>query len=117
MDNLAHTLAGASTEDLATWRRFVDRAGAAAIASWLSPRAIIACVLGDTEFATAALELLRQPDSPGAIQVTAAFPELAALAAPAPAQIEHDPPPIACEARPLLDHIATRLLGAKLRGL
>lgn len=117
MDDLAHALAGASAEDLASWRRFVDRAGAAAIAGWLSPRAIIACVLGDTAFATAALELLRQPDSPGAIQVTAAFPELAALAALAPAQIEHDPPPVAREARPLLDHIATRLLGTKLRGL
>ncbi|CAN5206194.1 hypothetical protein BH11MYX1_BH11MYX1_25870 [soil metagenome] len=117
MDDLARALAGASSEDLATWRRFVDRAGTAAIASWLSPRAISVCVLGDTAFATAALELLRPPESPGAIQLAAAFPELAALAAPAPAQIEHDPPPVGSEARPLLDHIATRLLGTKLRGL
>ncbi len=117
MDDLAHALAGATPDDLAAWRRFIDRAGAQAIASWLSPRAISAVVLGDTAFAAAALELLREPDSPGAIQVTAAFPELAALAAPAPAQIEHDPPPAGREARPLLDHIATRLLGTKLRGL
>lgn len=117
MDDLARALQDASTDDLVTWRRFVERAGAAAIASWLSPRAITACVLGDTAFAAEALELLRQPDSPGALQVLAAFPELAALAAPGPPQIEHDAPRAGGEGRPLLDHIATRLLGTKLRGL
>ena len=117
MDDLAHALSAASPEDLATWRRFVARAGAGAVASWLSPRAIVACVLGDTEFAAAALELLRTPDHAGAIQVAAAFPEAVALAHPAPPQVEHDPPAPGREPRPLLDHVATRLLGTKLAAL
>ncbi|MEO8554687.1 MAG: hypothetical protein ABI678_32140, partial [Kofleriaceae bacterium] len=117
MDDLAHALSAASPQDLATWRRFVASAGAGAVASWLSPRAIVACVLGDTEFAAAALELLRTPDHAGAIQVAAAFPEVVALAHPAPAQVEHDPPAPGREPRPLLDHVATRLLGTKLAAL
>src|SRR5439155_8211694 len=52
-------------------------------------------------------------DGPGAACVTAAFPEVAALAAAMPLQVEHDPG----SERPLLDHIATRLLGRKLAGL
>jgi len=113
VDDLAHALAAASPDDLATWRRLLARAGAAAVASWLSPRAIVACVLGDTAFAAAALELLRTPEQPGADQIAAAFPEAVALAHPAPPQVEHD----AVSNRPLLDHIATRLLGMKLAGL
>jgi len=113
VDDLAHALATASPEDLSTWRRLVARAGAAAVASWLSPRAITACMLGDTAFAAAALELLRAPEQPGGEQVAAAFPEAVALAHPAPAQIEHE----AGSNRPLLDHVATRLLGMKLAGL
>jgi len=66
----------------------------------------------DTEVATVALEALRT-DSPARTQVIAAFPEVVALAAPAPTPVEHDPG----DGRPLLDHIATRLLGRKLRGL
>jgi SAM-dependent methyltransferase len=103
-----------TAEDLASWRRLVDRVGAATVAGWLSPSAITACVFGDTAFAAAALELLRVPEQPGAVQVAAAFPEAVALASPAPPQIEHDP---AAGGRPLLDHIATRLLGRKLLGL
>jgi SAM-dependent methyltransferase len=114
VDDLLRALMGASPDDVSAWRRLVDRAGAAAIASWLAPRALTACVLGDTRFAAAALELLRAPESPGAIQVAAAFPEAAALAHPAPPQIEHDPSPLG---RPLLDHVATRVLGTKLAGL
>jgi SAM-dependent methyltransferase len=81
-------------------------------------------MLGDTQFAAAALETLRTPESPAATQVTAAFPEVAALAYPAPPQVEHDRPVIdtsrgsrGAQPRPLLDHIATRLLGRKLAGL
>jgi SAM-dependent methyltransferase len=85
-----------------------------------------ACILGDTRFAAGALEMLRATDSPAAQHVIAAFPEVAALAHPAPAQIEHDPPVLLAAApgatrqalpRPLLDHIASRLLGKKLVGL
>ncbi|HEY5948352.1 MAG TPA: methyltransferase domain-containing protein, partial [Kofleriaceae bacterium] len=110
-------------DDLATWRRVVDRAGAAAVVSWLSPRALTSVMLGDTKFAAAALETLRAEGSPAAQQVLAAFPYAAALAHPAPPQIEHDPPvlePIGsrqAQPRPLLDHIATRMLGKKLAGL
>jgi SAM-dependent methyltransferase len=117
VDDLLRALSAASPDDLAAWRRLVDRAGARAIASWLSPRALVACVLGDTRFAADALELLRVPESAGAIQVTAAFPEAAALAYPAPPQIEHDAPAGPGESRPLLEHVATRLLGKKLAGL
>jgi SAM-dependent methyltransferase len=91
----------------------IDRAGAAEVASWLSPRGLQACVLGDTRFAAAALELLRSPESSGAQQLAIAFPEVVALAHPAPPQVEHD----AGSDRPLLDHVATRLLGQKLAAL
>jgi SAM-dependent methyltransferase len=91
----------------------IDRAGAAEVASWLSPRGMQACVLGDTRFAAAALELLRSPESSGAQQLAIAFPEIVALAHPAPPQVEHD----AGSDRPLLDHVATRLLGQKLAAL
>jgi len=102
-----------TAEDLASWRQLVQRVGTSAAASWLSPTAITACVLGDTAFAAAALELLRTPDDPGAVQVAAAFPEVVALAYPQPLQIEHDPG----SSRPLLDHVATRVLGKRLAGL
>jgi SAM-dependent methyltransferase len=100
----------------------IERAGVATVTSWLSPRALVACMLGDTRFAAAALETLRLPDSPAAQQVAAAFPEVIALAHPAPPQVEHDPPEVHVgtiqrQPRPLLDHIATRLLGRKLAGL
>ncbi|HEX4454891.1 MAG TPA: hypothetical protein VH143_28720, partial [Kofleriaceae bacterium] len=72
-------------------------------------------MLADTRFCAAALELLRAPESAGARQVAAAFPEAVALAYPAPPQLEHDAP--AGDGRPLLDHIATRLFGNKLAGL
>lgn len=125
MDDLLRALSTASTEDLAAWRRLVDRAGAAAVASWLAPKALTACMLGDTRFAAAALETLRSEGSPAALQVSAAFPEAAALASPAPPQIEHDPPSAVdtavgsrqAQPRPLLDHIATRLFARKLAGL
>ncbi len=91
----------------------VARAGAPAVAGWLSPAALRACMLGDTRFAAAALETLRTPDSAAARQVGEAFPEVVALAHPAPPQVEHDPG----TSRPLLDHVATRLLGEKLAGL
>jgi SAM-dependent methyltransferase len=68
--------------------------------------------------------MLRAEGSPAAQQVIAAFPEVAALAHPAPPQVEHDPPIVdtrggsrASQPRPLLDHIASRLLGRKLPGL
>jgi SAM-dependent methyltransferase len=94
----------------------VERAGAAQVASWLTPRALVACMLGDTRFAAAALDTLRVPDSAAALQVAQAFPEVLALAHPAPPQVEHDPP-TGAQPRPLLDHIAMRLLGKKLAGL
>src|SRR6187402_1039566 len=80
-------------------------------------------MLGDTRFAAAALETLREEGSSAAQQVIAAFPLASTLAHPAPPQIEHDPPTLAAvgskqaQPRPLLDHIATRLLGRKLAGL
>jgi SAM-dependent methyltransferase len=119
VDDLLKALSTASADDLAAWRRLVARAGAPVVAGWLSPSALIACVLGDTEFAAAALEALRAPDSPAAHQLIAAFPEVAALGSPAPPQIEHDVAPTTDpkQLRPLLDHIATRLLGKKLAGL
>src|SRR5689334_22063472 len=94
----------------------VERAGAAQVASWLTPRALVACMLGDTRFAAAALETLRVPESAAALQVVQAFPEVLALAHPAPPQVEHDPP-TGAQPRPLLDHVATRMLGKKLAGL
>jgi SAM-dependent methyltransferase len=111
-EQLLHALTRASPEDLAAWRRLVDRAGPAALATWLSPPAVVAAALADTAFAAALLEALRDGGA-AAASCAAAFPEAAALAAPMPAQVEHDPG----TDRPLLDHVATRLLGRKLRGL
>jgi SAM-dependent methyltransferase len=111
-DELLRVLSSASAEDLAAWHRLVARVGPTTVATWLSPWALIAAMLADTAFATAMLETLRG-DSAAAGCVTAAFPEVAALAAAMPAQVEHDPG----TELPLLDHIATRLLGRKLRGL
>ena len=96
--------------DATAWRALVDKVGPTTLASWLSPPALIAATLADTAFAAAVLEGLR---GDGAAAVIAAFPETAALAAPMPAQVEHDPG----SDRPLLDHVATRILGAKLLGL
>ncbi|HEY1813104.1 MAG TPA: methyltransferase [Kofleriaceae bacterium] len=100
--------------ELDAWQ-LAERVGADAACGALSPAALAACMLADTRFAAAALELLRAPDSAGARQVATAFPEAVALAYPAPAQLEHDAP--ASDGRPLLDHIATRLLGTKLAAL
>jgi hypothetical protein len=58
------------------------------------------------------LEALRTTD-PIAARFVAAFPETIALATPMPLQVEHDTE----SDRPLLDHVATRMLGRKLRGL
>ena len=96
-----------------TARGIVERAGLEAVATWLSPAALRAAMLADTELAAAMLELLRREGSEAAAGVAAAVPEAAALAAVAPAQVEHD---VGTE-RPLLDHVATRLLGRKLCGL
>src|SRR5262245_7132687 len=111
-EQLLRALTTASPEDLAAWRRLVERAGPRALATWLSPPALVAAALADTAFAAALLEALRDGGAPAA-GAAAAFPEAFALAAPMPAQVEHD----AGTDRPLLDHIATRLLGRKLRGL
>ena len=108
-DDLLRALATASSEEVAAWRSLVDRVGPATIAAWLSPSALVAATLADTELAAALLESLRDGSEP----MAAAFPEAAALAVPMPAQVEHD----AGTDRPLLDHVATRLLGRKLRGL
>ncbi|MEJ7604249.1 MAG: methyltransferase [Kofleriaceae bacterium] len=108
-DDLWRALASASPEEHLAWRSLVGRVGPATIAAWLSPSALIAATLADTELAAALLESLRHGGEP----MAAAFPEAAALAAPMPVQVEHD----AGTDRPLLDHISTRLLGRKLRGL
>jgi SAM-dependent methyltransferase len=105
-------LTTASPDDLAAWRRLVERVGVRTIATWLSPDALRAATLVDTEFATEVLEALRT-DGPLAASVAVAFPETVALAAPMPTQVEHD----TATDRPLLDHVATRMLGQKLRGL
>ena len=110
--NALEALATATDEDRAAWHRLVDRAGPHGLASWLSPHALRAAMLADTPLCAALLDALRS-DGPTSAAVIAAFPEVAALAAPAPAQVEHD----AGTDRPLLDHVATRLLGRKLRGL
>ncbi len=112
MTELLGMLTFAPPEDLAAWRRLVDRVGPATLATWLSPHALVAATLADTSFAHALLDALRT-DGPAAIAIGAAFPETVALAAPMPTQVEHD----AGSERPLLDHIAARLLGRKLRGL
>ncbi|MDX2090800.1 MAG: methyltransferase [Kofleriaceae bacterium] len=82
------------------------------LAGWLSPAAMRAVMLADTQVASSMLEGLRE-NGAQAQAVALAFPEAVALAAPMPAQVEHD----AGSDRPLLDHIATRLLGRKLLGL
>ncbi len=110
--DLLRTLSLASPEDRAAWRRLVDSVGPATLATWLSPSALVSATLADTAFAQAMLEGLRG-ETPGAAAIVAAFPEIAALATPMPAQVEHDQG----SDRPLLDHIATRLLGRKLAGL
>ncbi len=112
MSDLLRTLASASPEDLAAWRRLVDKVGPTTVATWLSPSALISAMLADTGFAHAMLEALRA-EGGLASAISAAFPEVTALAAPMATQVEHD----AGTSRPLLDHIATRLLGKKLRGL
>jgi SAM-dependent methyltransferase len=111
-DDLLRLLSSASAEDLGAWHRLAARVGPTTVATWLSPSALSAAMLAETSFATAMLETLRG-DGPAAACVTAAFPEVAALAAQMPAQVEHDPG----SELPLLDHIATRLLGRKLIGL
>ncbi|HTR52586.1 MAG TPA: methyltransferase [Kofleriaceae bacterium] len=102
MDELVRALPG-----------LVARANVAEVASWLAPRALVAAMLGDTAFAAGALECLRAPESAAARQVGEAFPELVALAHPAPPQVEHD----VGTTRPLLDHVATRMLGQRLAAL
>jgi SAM-dependent methyltransferase len=92
--------------------RFADTVSPEQLASWLSPSALRAAALASTPLLVALLEGLRG-DGPIAPAITAAFPEVAALGAVGPAQVEHD----AGTDRPLLDHVATRLLGRKLRGL
>jgi SAM-dependent methyltransferase len=109
---LLKSLAAGRAEDRAAWRALVERVGPEVLASWLSPAAVMAAMLADTAFAAAMLEALRR-DGPAAQTVLAAFPEAGALAAPMPPQVEHDPG----TDRPLLDHVATRLLDRKLRGL
>jgi len=89
--------------------RALEGASADEVAAWLSPPALLAAVLADTRLAAAMLESLRT----GGAAVIAALPEAAALAAAMPPQVEHD---VGTD-RPLLDHIATRLLGRKLLGL
>ncbi len=92
--------------------RFAEDIAPDQLAAWLSPSALRAAALASTPLLATLLEGLRT-DGPIAHAMTAAFPEVAALAAPGPAQVEHD----AGTDRPLLDHVATRLLGRKLRGL
>ncbi len=110
--DLLRTLTLASPEDRAAWRRLVETVGPATLATWLSPSALVSATLADTAFAHQMLESLRG-ETASAAALTAAFPEVAALAAVMPAQVEHD----RGTDRPLLDHIATRLLGRKLAGL
>ncbi|HEX8115457.1 MAG TPA: hypothetical protein VF516_47345, partial [Kofleriaceae bacterium] len=111
-EELLRVLSSATTGELAAWRKLMARVGPETLAAWLSPTAMMAATLADTGFAAAMLETLRS-DGPAAACVIAAFPEVAALAAPMPPQVEHDPG----TELPLLDHIATRLLGKKLLGL
>jgi SAM-dependent methyltransferase len=94
-------------------RVLLARSDAATVATWLAPSALASAMLGDTRFAAACLETLREPASPAAMAVTTAFPELGALAAPMPTQVEHT----TSSDRPLLDHVATRSLGTRLAAL
>lgn len=110
--DLWQLLASASPDDRAAWQRLVERVGPRTLAGWLSPGALRAAMLADTSIAAHLLEALRT-DADAAAAVAAAFPEVPALAAVAPAQVEHD----VLSDRPLLDHVATRLLGRRLAGL
>ena len=109
MIDLLRALIAASPDERAAWTRLVETVGPATLATWMSPAALRGATLADTAFMHAMLEALRGPDAP----ISAAFPELVALAAPMAAQVEHDPG----SDRPLLDHVAIRLVGRKLRGL
>ena len=80
-------LQGASPEELAAWRRLVDRVGPATLAGWLAPPALLAAMLADTALLTAMLESLRDDDP--ANPTLAALPEVAALAAPAHCSPSH----------------------------
>src|ERR1043166_7564084 len=102
-EQLLRVLSSASGDELAAWRQLAARVGPATLGAWLSPPAMMAAMLADTGFAAAMVETLRG-DGPAAACVTAAFPEVAALGAAMPPQVEHDPG----SAQPLLDHIATR---------
>ena len=75
-------LTTASPDDLAAWRRLVERVGARTIATWLSADALRAATLVDTEFATTVLESLRGDGI--TTNVEAAFPEVVALAVVVP---------------------------------
>jgi SAM-dependent methyltransferase len=89
--------------------RALQGASADELTAWLSPQALLAAMLGDTAILAAMLESLRT----GGSAVVAALPEAAALAAPMAPQVEHE---VGTD-RPLLDHVATRLLDRRLRGL
>ncbi len=69
----------------------------------------------DSQVAAAALEALRDPDEHAAARLARALPLVAALAAPAPAAVEHDAPPAGTTPRPLLDHVPN-LRRRKLHG-
>ena len=73
-----------------------------------------AAIANDSDLAVAALESLRDARTS---RIAEALPWLAALAVAAPPQVEHDAPPAGVTSRPLLDHVATRAIGVKLRGL
>ncbi len=100
------------SDSFAALHRFAGDVPPDLLVTWLSPSALRTAALADTSLLATLLEGLRT-DGPIARAIIAAFPEVAALAAIAPAQVEHD----AGTDRPLLDHVATRLLARKLRGL
>lgn len=94
------------------WGALAARIGIQELGELLAPGALVGAMFADTAVAVGMLEALRGDDAL-ARAVMAALPEAAALAAPMAAQVEHAPG----SDRPLLDHIATRLLGKKLAGL
>ncbi len=100
------------SDSFAALHRFAGEVPPDVLVTWLSPSALRAAALADTALLATLLDGLRS-EGPIARAITAAFPEAAALAAIAPAQVEHD----AGTDRPLLDHVASRLLARKLRGL
>ncbi|HEY4177003.1 MAG TPA: methyltransferase [Kofleriaceae bacterium] len=112
---LLRLLSTASPSDFQAWRKLVDHVGATELATWLSPPALVAATLADTELLCATLHSLYTAGGAPTTNapILAAFPEAAALAAQMAAQVEHD----AGTTQPLLEHIATRVLGAKLVGL